>query len=101
MVKYANLDGVEAESNQEFEDYLRSIGYTIVVPLRGEVGATELAMWTRNVERIGIVALVYEKHVHCDELNGTMGGYANVLMDNGKFLEGCFHRFRDGHFSVS
>jgi hypothetical protein len=92
---FVNLDGlvlaVEGE-NSAYIDYVRfHSGYSRIVPLRGQVGHSELAMHTGDAERTGIVAF----------LRPNTDRYAYVLMDNGRLLDGAFARFKDGKFSVA
>lgn len=68
-------------------------GYTNPVPVHGEVGASELGMHMEIVRNHGIVAFVRPEDKHMI--------YAYVLLDNGKVVDGCFHLFGDGTFSLS
>jgi hypothetical protein len=90
---YTNLDGLTVAPNSvNYASWLAEKGYTQVIPLRGTVGYSELAMFTRNSERVGIVAFVKPDPQY---------GYAHVLLDNGFYLDGCFSVNDDGTFSVS
>ena len=70
---------------------LWSRGYTKVLLICGEVGASELAMHMGIVQRRGVAAFV----------RPGIGRYAYVLLDDGEIVEGCFTRFGDGTFSLS
>lgn len=95
--EWTNLDGVKVKvgpATLQYINYLmKEKGYTVEKALRGTVGYSELAMHTRNAERIGIVAFLHPKGY----------GYAYVLMDDGNVLDGCFYSPPewDGKFSVS
>lgn len=93
--QFTNLDGnllVVDGSNAAYIDYIRfHAGYSREIPLRGKIGHSELAMFTHNADREAFVAFVRPNNE----------GYAYVLMDDGKLLDGAFHRFEDGSCSVA
>ncbi len=95
-MKYTNLDGVEVQVTEDTQRWIDTWvtgkwGYTRIVHIRGTVGYTELGMWTRNTQRVGIVAW----------LRPDSDRFAYALLDNGKILEGCWCLFGDGTFSLS
>jgi len=67
--------------------------YTKPVEVHGEVGATELGMHMGIVCDHGIVAFVRPEDKHMI--------YAYVWLDSGRLVDGCFHLFGDGTFSLS
>jgi hypothetical protein len=79
------------QDSKFWKQYLRSRGCTKVVLVNGEVGATGLAMYTGKVQCVGRFAFVRP-----DSMN-----YAFVLFTDGTMLDGCFHLFSDGRFSLS
>ena len=94
---YVNLDGMEVIVGWWNEQYIREwikekYGYTKVTWLRGVLGCTELGMYTRTAEKVGIVAFTRPNEP------GT-GAY--VLLDDGKIIGGSFHLFPDNTFSLA
>lgn len=90
---YVNLDGIEVEpKNQDYIDtwIMGEYGYTRVTPLRGELGCTELGLWTRTAYTIGITAFT-RPDSHC----------AWVLLADGTCILGAFYQFENGTFSLA
>lgn len=93
-IRFFNLDGKTVEPSKYTLDYLNGIvgrGYSREIPVRGIVGYSELGMYTRKAETIGIVAFV----------RPDSDNYAYVLLADGTVIDGCFHLFNDHSFSLS
>lgn len=91
---FTNLDGLTVTTNESADHYiayLKSQGYTREIALRGKVGWSELGLHTRKHEHVGIVAFVREDRQT----------YAYVILNDGSFLDGSFHLFESGEFSLS
>ena len=73
--------------------YLWLRRYTKPVEVHGEVGASELGMHMGIVQDHGVVAFVWPGDEHMV--------YAFVWLDSGKLVDGSFHLFGDGTFSLS
>ena len=78
------------EDQLSFLDYILSQGYVETRDFRSdcELGASELCMHTHTVTAKPL--LLFTKH-NC---------YAYAYIDNGFFLDGCYHRFDDGRISL-
>jgi len=66
-------------------------GYTKAIAVHGQVGWSDLGLWTRTAEKHGAVAFV-RPDSEC---------YAFVLLEDGTLVEGCFHLFEDNTFSLA
>jgi hypothetical protein len=86
-MKYTNLDGVSVETSEHTDDaikFMNKCGYNLGHAVRGQLIGSELEVHTRNVGRTAIWAFL-----------NAGGHYAYVLLDNGKFIDGCYHEYHD------
>ncbi len=93
VLTFENIDGVRVQIDADNGTlaYVQRQGYTRKVFVRGTVGWTEIGMHTRKTEHTGIVAF----------LRPDSNYYAWVLLHDGSWIHGVFHRFNDGGFSVA
>lgn len=68
----------------------QGMGLRNLVMLQGRFGYSELCMHVGFAEKNGLFALVNDQ-----------GTYASVLADDGTFVDGSFHLFENGNFSLS
>lgn len=101
--EFTSFDGETYEFNAHtliniYDRVVALRGYTNVLPLSGEMGATEYMMHACAVTHIGIVAFVRP------DMNNTYAYVIALDRKDGKFkmYDGSFHYWpENGHFSVS
>jgi hypothetical protein len=83
---------VQAGPTPDIEYYIKVMrGYSEEVEVHGSMGHSELGIHTRKADVPAVKAFCRPGDYN----------YAYVLLEDGTWIDGCFHRFADGTFSLS